>query len=195
ELGPLRLHHAVLPNSTYGRSHSGLGGLRLSRRGALGIGFDHLRFRLIEHFALEYPYLDADDSVRRLRLGDAVVDIGTERVQGNASLAVGLRTGDFRPIEAAGDAHFDAQRAGTHGVGHRALHGATEHHPLFQLLRNTFGHEFRVEFGLANLGDIEPHVVHRHAENLGHGGAELFDVLALLADHDSRACRMNGDVG
>ena len=35
----------------------------------------------------------------------------------------------------------------------------------------------------------------RHAEDLGDGGAELLDVLALLADHDSRPRRMNGDVG
>jgi hypothetical protein len=85
--------------------------------------------------------------------------------------------------------------AGTHGVGHGALHGAAEHHALFQLLRDAFGDQFGVELGLADLGNIEPHIVHRHAEDLGHRGAELFDVLALLADHDSRTRRVNGDIG
>src|SRR5262249_49103310 len=34
-----------------------------------------------------------------------------------------------------------------------------------------------------------------HAQDLGDGRAQLLDVLALLADHDSRTRRVNGDVG
>jgi hypothetical protein len=82
-----------------------------------------------------------------------------------------------------------------HRVGHGALHGAAEHHALLELLRDAFGDQLRVELGLADLGDVQAHVVHRHAQNLGHRRAELLDVLALLADHDARPRRVNRDVG
>src|SRR5580692_3376276 len=82
--------------STRGRRR-GFGSLGLSRRGGLGLSLGGLDFGLIEHFALEYPYLDADDAVRGLRLGGAVVDVGAEGVQRNAALAIGLGAGDFRP--------------------------------------------------------------------------------------------------
>src|ERR1700686_729948 len=158
ELGPLRLHHVSLPNSTSGRRR-GLSGLGRGRRGSFSISLRGLDFRLIEYLALEYPNLDTDDAVRGLRFGDPVVDIGTERVQRNAPLTIGFRTSDFRAIETPRDSYFDAQRTRTHGVGHRTLHGAAEHHPLFQLLGDAFGDKLGVEFGLANFGDVEPHVV------------------------------------
>src|SRR3989441_3009799 len=41
-----------------------------------------------EHLAAEDPYLDADDAVGGLRLGDAVVHVGAQRVQRHAALAV-----------------------------------------------------------------------------------------------------------
>src|ERR1700722_8198323 len=77
----------------------GFGGLGLSRRRGFGLSLGSLDFRLIEHFALEYPHFDADDAVGRLRFGGAVVDIGAERVQRNAAFAIGLRTGNHRGVE------------------------------------------------------------------------------------------------
>src|SRR5262245_59766167 len=47
--------------------------------------------RLLEHFTLEDPHLDADDAVSGAGLGKAVVDVGAERVQRDAALAVPLR--------------------------------------------------------------------------------------------------------
>src|SRR6202167_5708859 len=190
ELGPLRLHHAVLPDST----DRGSGGFRGLRRG-LGLGRGALALGVLEHFALEDPNLDADHAIGGLRLGKTVVDVGAEGMQRHASLAVGLGTRDFRSVEPAGDAHLDAQRTRTHGVGDGALHGAAEHHALFQLLGYSLGHQLRVQLGLADLGDVQAHIVHRHPQDLRHAGAELLDVLALLADHDSRPRRMDGDVG
>src|SRR6185436_16179826 len=43
-----------------------------------------------QDFALEHPDLDADDPVRRLRLGRAELDVGAQRVERDAPLAVGL---------------------------------------------------------------------------------------------------------
>src|SRR5450631_4579965 len=75
--------------STCGRSRS-LGGFGGCRRGGFSIGLGGLDFRLIEHFALEYPNLDADDAVGGLRLRSAVVDVGAEGVQRHAPLAIGF---------------------------------------------------------------------------------------------------------
>src|SRR5450631_211672 len=161
----------------------------------LGFGVHHLGFRLVEHFALEYPNLDADHAVRGLRLREPVINVGAEGVQRHASLAVALGARDFRSVQAARNAHLDAQRAGAHGVGHRALHGAAEHHALLELLRYAFRDQLGVELGFAYLGDVEPHVLHGHAKDLGDSGAQLLDILALLANHDSRPRRVNGDVG
>jgi len=44
---------------------------------------------------------------------------------------------------------------------------------------------FASNSGLRILGNVQAHVVHAHAQDLGHGGAEFLDVLTLLADHDS----------
>src|SRR5882757_10444492 len=62
-------------NSTL-RRHCGL-----DRLPSLGLRLGRLGFRLIEDFAFEYPHLDADNAVCRLRLGKTVVDVGAERVQ------------------------------------------------------------------------------------------------------------------
>src|ERR1017187_5042277 len=172
-----------------------LGARRRSRGCPLGLGVQYLAFRLVEHFALEYPYLDADHAVRGLRFGKPVIDVGTESVQRYAPLAIAFRPGDFRSVQAARNAHLDAQRARAHGVGHGALHGAAEHHALLELLRYALGYQLGVEFWLAYLGDVEPHILHGHAQDLGDRGAQLLDVLALLADHDSRPRRVYRDVG
>src|ERR1700721_1917364 len=70
--------------STSGR-RCGLDGFRCN----FSFGFWSLHFRHIEYFAFENPNLDTDDAVRRLRLGKTVIDIGTERMQRHASLAIG----------------------------------------------------------------------------------------------------------
>src|SRR5882672_4257808 len=66
-------------------------GLDRSRGGGLGLCLGDLGFRLIEHFALEYPNLDADHAVGGLRLGKTVVDVGTEGMQRHAPFAIGFR--------------------------------------------------------------------------------------------------------
>src|SRR6476620_3129610 len=53
---------------------------------------------------------------------------------------------------------LDALRAEAHRVLHRALHRAAEHDPLLELLRDRVGNELRVDFGLADLLDVEPDV-------------------------------------
>src|SRR5579871_918258 len=172
-------------------------GCRLGRlRGSsLGFRLRHFGLGLVEHLALEYPHLDADHAIGRLRLGEPIVDVGAEGVQRHAPLAVALGGCDLRAVQAARDAHLDAERTRAHGVGDRALHRPSKHDALLELLRDALRDELRVELGLADLGDIQAHVLHRHAEDLRDLAAQLLDVLALLADHDAGTCRMNRDVG
>src|SRR5215831_6559384 len=132
--------------------------------------------RLLEHFALEDPHLHADHAVGGAGFGEAVVDVRAERVQRNAAFAVPLRARDFRAVQAAGHAHLHAERATAHGAHHGALHGAAEHHALLDLLRDAVRDQLRIELGLANLGDVQANVVHRHAEELRRLLAQLLDV-------------------
>jgi hypothetical protein len=48
-------------------------------------------------------------------------------VQGHATFAIPLGTGDFDTVQTAGAHDLDALGTQTHRVLHRALHGATEH--------------------------------------------------------------------
>src|SRR5450432_2686158 len=144
--------------------------------GCVRLALDKIHHRLVEHFALEYPHLDADDAVGGLRLGKAVIDVGAERVQRHAALADCFSARDFRAVETPGDAYLDAERTRTHRVRHGTLHRTAEHHALLELLRDAVGDKLRVELGLADLGDIQAHILHCHAKDLCHRRAELLDV-------------------
>src|SRR6478672_1222345 len=133
------------------------------------------------HLALEHPYLDADDAVRRVRLGESVVDVGAQRVQRHAALAIPLAARDLDAVEASRAHDLDALRAEAHRVLHRALHRPAEHDPLLELLRDRVGDELRVDLGLADLLDVEAHL---HAHHPAQHAAQGLDVLALLADDD-----------
>src|SRR3546814_8531065 len=71
-----------------------------------------------------------------------------------------------------------------HRVADGALHRAAEHDAALELLRDRLGDQLRVEFGLADLGDVD---VRRDAHQVGYFLAQLLDVLAALADHHARA--------
>src|SRR5689334_316501 len=134
------------------------------------------------HLALEHPHLDADDAIGGARLGEAVVDVGAQRVQRHAPFAIPLAPRDLHAIEASRAHDLDALRAKPHRVLHRALHRAAEHDPLLELLRDRVGDELRVDLRLADLLDVEADVAAHHAAQVA---AQRLDVLALLADHDA----------
>src|SRR5690606_9939998 len=67
---------------------------------------------VLKHFALEHPNLDADDAVRGLGFGSAVVNISAQRVQRNATFAVPFGTSDIGTTQTATNIHADA--AGAH---------------------------------------------------------------------------------
>src|SRR5690606_19790275 len=142
----------------------------------------------VEDLALVDPGLDADDPVGRPGLGEAVVDVGAQRMQRHAAFALPRRTRELGTVEAAGHVDLDAQRAQAHRVADGALHRAAEHDAALELLRDRLGDQLRVELGLAHLGDVD---VGRNAHHRGDVLAQLLDVLAALADHHARAGGMD----
>jgi hypothetical protein len=139
---------------------------------------------------LKTQHLHADHAVGRLGFGEAVVDVGAQRVAWHPALAVPLDARDLRAAEAARDVDPHALGPQTHGRLHGALHGAAESDPALQLLSDVLGDQLRVDLRLAHLDDVQVNVA------LGHGGdvgAQLLDVCALLADHDARTGGVDRD--
>src|SRR5690606_3257002 len=170
----------------------------LLRRGftarTAGIAFGELlvlRHRIVlEDFALEDPDLDAAGAESGESGGDAVIDVGAQGVQRHAAFAVPLHARDFRTAEAARAVDTDAFGAQAHRRLHGALHGAAKRDAALELLRDRLGHQLRIELRLADFDDVDDDVA---VGQLRNGLAQLLDVGALLADHDARTGRVNGD--
>src|SRR5262249_4342699 len=138
--------------------------------------------------AFEDPNFYAAGAVGSEGGGDAVIDIGAQRVQRHASLAVPLHARDLGAAQAARAVDADAVGAKPHGRLHGALHGAPERDPALELLGNRLGHQLGVKLGLADLDDVDHHVGPGEAGDLA---AQLLDVGALLADDHAGPRRLN----
>src|SRR5262249_14341476 len=157
-----------------------------------GVGLGQLlvlRHRVVlEDLALEDPHLDAAGAVGRERGGDAVVDVGAQRMQRHPALAVPLHAGDLSAAETAGAVDATAPGAEPHRRLHGALHGAAECDAALELLSDRLGDQLRVELRLADLDDVDHHVGVGERRDLL---AQLLDVGALLADHHARPRRLD----
>src|SRR5690606_34711595 len=138
---------------------------------------------VLEHFTLKHPDLHANDAVGRLGFIEAVVDVGAQGVQRHATFAVPLHTSDFGAAQTARDVDADALGAQAHGRLHRTLHGAAERDTAFQLLSDVLGDQLSVGFRLADLDDVQVNFAFGAGRDVL---AQLLDVSALLADHDTR---------
>src|SRR6266702_1593402 len=148
-----------------------------------------LRHRIVlEDFALEDPDLDAAGAERGERGRHAVINVGAQRVQGNATFAIPFHARDFGAAETARAVDTNAFGAKTHRRLHRPLHGAAERDAALELLRDRFGDQGGVEFGLADFDDVDDDVGSR---DIGNPLAQLVDVGALLADYHARTCRVD----
>src|SRR4051812_20632503 len=82
------------------------------------LAFSHLlvlRHRVVFHdLALEDPDLDAAGAVSREAGGNAVVDVGTERMQRHAAFAVPFHARNLGAAETAGAVDADAFSTETH---------------------------------------------------------------------------------
>src|SRR5579862_462361 len=184
---PHRLQHGFKPLSQYARSR------RVPPRPA-DIALGHLlvlRHRVVLHdLALEDPNLHATGAVSGERGSDPVIDVGAQRMQRHAALAVPFHARDFGAAEPTRAIDADAAGAEPHRRLHGALHRAAECDAAFELLRDRFGDQLSVEFGFADFHDID------HDIAVGEGGdlaAQFLDVGALLADDDAGTRRVDGD--
>src|SRR5205814_2530076 len=132
----------------------------------------------------------ADDAVGGLGFGEAVLDVGAQGVQRQASLEIPLRARDLVAVQAARDAHLDAFAAEAQGRIHRLTHGAAEADALLELQRDVLRHELGIELRLVHFLDVD--------EDLTRGPLlqfelELVDLGAFAADDDARARRLDDD--
>src|ERR1043165_2595681 len=117
-----------------------------------GLGFGEaliLRHGVVLHdLALEDPDLDAASAVGGEGGGDAVVDVGAQRMQRHATFAVPLHARDFGTAETARAVDADALGAQPHRRLHSALHGAAKRDAALELLGDQFSDQGRAGPGL-----------------------------------------------
>src|SRR4029079_5367853 len=117
-------------------------------------------------------------------LGVAVVDVGTQRVQRDPTLAVPLLAAHLGAAEPATALHADAERAGLHRGLHRTLHRAAEADPAGELVGDALGDQGRVELRLLDLLDVELDL--RVAGDLEQPGPQAVGLRTPAADDDAR---------
>src|SRR5690606_25292190 len=121
--------------------------------------------------------------------GGPVIDVGAQRMQRHAALAIPLGARDVGAAEAAADVHPDTAGAHADRRLHGALHGTAEGHTTLELLGNALGDERSIGLGLAHLDDVD---VDLAVGELLHLGAVLVDIGALLANYNARTGSVNG---
>src|SRR5207237_1838921 len=151
-----------------------------------------LRRRGAKHLALEDPHLPGAGPVRVVGGGQAVIDVGPQRVERHAAVAVPLAARDLTAAQPARAGDADAVGAEPQRGGHGLLHGAPERHALLELERHVLGHELGVELGMDDLLDVEVDLLARARLQLV---LELLHLRALAADDDAGPRREDGDAG
>src|SRR5258705_5836500 len=146
-----------------------------------GGGFRSLALR--QDLAFEDPDFHAHRPVDRPGGRAREIDVGAERVERHASVAVALGAGHFGAAQPprADDAY--PAGAGPHGRCDRLLHRAADRDALLQLARNVLADQRRVHIGLLHLVDVEEDLLLRDVLELV---PELVDLLTAPADHQSR---------
>src|SRR5262249_35862698 len=113
-----------------------------------------------------------------------------QRVQGQPALEIPLGPRDFRSVQAATHADLDSFCAESQSRIDRLSHGAAESDALFQLHRNRFGDELRIEFRSVDFLDVDVDLAIRPLLDVGF---QLVDFSALAADDDAGTRRVNRD--
>src|SRR6056297_2167571 len=144
-----------------------------------------------EDVSLVDPHLHTDATAGGLGLAHAVVDVGAQRVQRDATFAVPLGAAHLGTAQAARALHPDAEGTGALGVLHGALHGPAEGDAVDELVGHTLGDQRCVELGVLDLDDVELDL--RVAGDLGDQLAQLVGLGATATDHDARTSRVDVD--
>src|ERR1700691_3031124 len=179
------------PVSRFLALQSNLGPLTLKRSGAAHFACRR-RFALLrrENLAFINPALHADHAVSGTRFCETVVDIGAQCVQRQAPLQIPFRTRDFVAIQPSAYANFDSFATKAQRRIHRLAHRTPEADALFQLQRNRFRNQLRIELRLVDFLDIDMHLARGALLQILF---QLVDFRALAPDNDSRTRRLNND--
>src|SRR4029077_9166624 len=145
---------------------------------------------LRQHLAMVDPDLDAADAKGRVRLRHAEVDVGAQRLQRHAALDLFLGARDLGAAQATARDDTDTLRARAHRLLHRLFHRAAERDALLELLGDRARHQRRVHVGVADLQDVQAHLLLRQALQLL---AQTLDALAAAANDDARLGGVNRD--
>src|SRR4051794_318931 len=137
----------------------------------------------LRHFALEDPNLHTNDSVRRVRQGQTVIDVRLQRVQRKTSVLIPLGARDLGAVQPATHANLDALSTEAESRLHCFLHRAAERDTALQLRGDVLGDELRIELRTLDLLNVDVHLAVDHLLKLV---AKLVDFSALAADDDSR---------
>src|SRR4051794_2706748 len=129
------------------------------------------------------PDLDADAAERGPGLVEAEVDVGAQRVQRDATLAVELRARHLRAAEATRALHPDALGAGLGRALHRLAHRAPERDTARELLGDALRDELGLDLGVLDLEDVQLHLL---AGQLLEVAADAVGLGAAPADDDAR---------
>src|SRR6266852_930815 len=163
----------------------------LTRLGISMVGLLRLRRRGgAQHLALEDPDLHADGARRRVRGRHPEIDVGAQRVERHAPVAVPLAARDLAAAQPARAGDPDAVGAEAQRGGHRLLHRAAEGDALLELQRHVLGHELGVELRVDDLLDVEVDLLARAHLQLV---LQLLDLRALAADDDAGPRREDRD--
>src|SRR5882672_10215183 len=186
ELGACWLHHDGWSLGIGGLLHRGgrgAAGGDAAGGAALLRGLLRLGGGLGKDLAAEDPHLAADLAVGGLRLGEAVVDVGPQGVEGDAPFAVPLVARHLRAAQAARAGYADALGAELLGRLDGLLHRAPEGDAALELGGDVLGYQLRVGLRLADLDDVEEDLVLRELLQLL---LDALDAGAALADDDAR---------
>jgi len=112
-------------------------------------------------------------------------------MQRQPPLQIPLRTRDFVAVQPSAYANFNSLAPEAQRRIDRLAHRAPEAYALFQLQRDRFRHQLRVQFGLVHFLDVDKNVFAPGA--LLQIGLELVDLRALAPDDDPGPRRLDDD--
>lgn len=136
------------------------------------------------------PNLYTHATVGGVSLGERVVDVGTEGVEGGTALFVMLGTRHFGTTDTTGDGDLDTFGTHSHGGGDGGLDGATILDAAFDLLSDVLSNEDGIEFGAFHLGDVDLNVLAGEFFELFF---EFVNFLTTLADDETRTSGVDSD--
>ena len=99
------------------------------------------------------PYLDADFAVGCDRLSETIIDIRSQCVKGNITLAVFFAPRDFSTVQSSGAENLDSLRTGLHRSADRLLHCSSEGDSVLQRIGDALCSKLSVQFASSDLFD------------------------------------------